>query len=361
MVSIRIRSPSGQSTVSLSSPAATLADLRTAVEQATGIPSARQELRAGFPPKPLDPSASPSTTLTELGIRSGETLVVAEGTGEAAGASSSSSSAPPAPTVPQKRSISPSSVPSASASASYKQPRPQPVAPPKPAAAASNGPHAVEVDGGYLVLRVVPDDNACLFRAVGLVLSPGETDASAALRKVVAGAIQADPEQWSEVVLGRSPEAYISTILKPSSWGGAIELSILAAHFGSEIWSVDVQTGRVDRFGEGQGFETFCLIVYSGIHYDALTFAFSPPEPSSVFPPPGIDFDTTQFSKREQGDALLSAAQELVGKLRAAHAYTDTATFALACGVCKEGLKGEKEATEHAKKTGHTSFTEYDG
>ncbi|GAA6004524.1 hypothetical protein JCM10207_000917 [Rhodosporidiobolus poonsookiae] len=352
-VALRIRSPSGPATVALTSPDATLSDLRAKVEEATGISAARQELRLGFPPKPLDPTASPDATLDSLGIKSGEMIVVAEGTAEAQ-ASTSSSAAPAA--VPQKRAVSPAQVPSESAK--RRAPSPPPVAPPKPSAAAQ-GPQFVEVDGGFLVLRVVPDDNSCLFRAVGLALNAGNAEAGTSLRRVVAGAIQADPEQWSEVVLGRSPESYIETILKPTSWGGAIELSILAAHFSSEIWSLDVQTGRVDRFGEGQSFDTFCLIVYSGIHYDALTFSFAPPEPSTTFPPPNLDFDTTIF-QRDGQEHLLKAAQDLVAQLRAQHAYTDTATFTLRCGICREGLQGEKEAREHAKRTGHTSFTEYD-
>lgn len=114
-------------------------------------------------------------------------------------------------------------------------------------------------------MRQVPDDNSCLFRAVGLVLSPGETDSAASLRRVVAGAIQTDPDTYSEVMLGRAPADYVATILKPSSWGGAIELAIFAKHFATEIWSADVQTGRVDRFGEDAGFDTFVLLVYSGI------------------------------------------------------------------------------------------------
>ncbi|GAA5885329.1 hypothetical protein JCM6882_009572 [Rhodosporidiobolus microsporus] len=357
MVSLRIRSPTGQQTVTLPDDGATLADLRAKIEEVTAITATRQELRTGFPPKPLDPAAAPAATLVSLGIKSGETIVVAEGAGDALPAQASTSSA--TSTVPRKRSISPSAVPSSS-STTRKAPSPPPVsAPPKPSAA-SSAPQSVEVDGGYLVLRVVPDDNSCLFRAVALALDAGNADAPAALRKVVAGAIQADGEQWSEVVLGRTPESYIETILKPTSWGGAIELSIFASHFASEIWSIDVQTGRVDRFGEGNGYETFCLLVYSGIHYDALTFSFAPPEPSTSFPPPNLDFDTTVFSISTQ-DHLLSAAEKLVAQLRAQHAYTDTATFTLSCGICKEALKGEKEAREHAKKTGHTAFTEYDG
>ena len=45
-----------------------------------------------------------------------------------------------------------------------------------------------------------------------------------------------------------SRDNYIATILKPSTWGGAIELGVLARHYGTEIASIDVETGRVDRF-----------------------------------------------------------------------------------------------------------------
>ncbi|GAA5968087.1 hypothetical protein JCM11641_003724 [Rhodosporidiobolus odoratus] len=357
MVTLRVRSPTGQKTISFSSLDATLSELRDRIQEETSIPSSRQDLRFGYPPKPLDPLASPSSTLADLGIRSGEIIVVSVGTAKAEPAQTPSSSSASASSLPRKRTVSPSFVPSQDATA--KKPVAEAIVPSK-RSASDNAPQWVEVDGGYLVLRVVPDDNSCLFRAVGLAVNTGNTDAAASLRRLVAGAIQADLEQWSEVVLGRPPLDYMETILKPASWGGAIELSILASHFGTEIWSIDVQSGRVDRFGEGNGYETFCMMVYSGIHYDALTFSFASPEPSSTFPPPNLDFDTTLFPLSNQSH-LVSAAQDLVAKLRAAHAYTDPATFTLACGICKTGLTGEKEARDHAKETGHTAFTEYDG
>jgi ubiquitin thioesterase OTU1 len=45
---------------------------------------------------------------------------------------------------------------------------------------------------------------------------------------VVASAILSDPIQYNEAILGRSVEEYIEWILKPNSWGGAIELAILS-------------------------------------------------------------------------------------------------------------------------------------
>ena len=42
-----------------------------------------------------------------------------------------------------------------------------------------------------------------------------------------------------------------------------------------------------------------------------------------------------------------------------ARQFTDTANFTLRCGVCQIGVRGEKEAVEHAKATGHQRFGEY--
>lgn len=42
-----------------------------------------------------------------------------------------------------------------------------------------------------------------------------------------------------------------------------------------------------------------------------------------------------------------------------ARQFTDTGTFTLRCGTCQIGVKGAKEAQDHAKTTGHTNFQEY--
>ena len=83
------------------------------------------------------------------------------------------------------------------------------------------------------------------------------------------------------------PTKYIETISKPSSWGGAIELAILAAHYGTEIASIDVETGRIDHFTppDHESLKTSmitnrCIVIYSGIHYDAASLAPSPDAPA---------------------------------------------------------------------------------
>lgn len=99
---------------------------------------------------------------------------------------------------------------------------------------------------------------------------------------MVADTIEADPETWSDPILGcvpvsippnahsprlrsQSRESYVSAILGPNTWGGAIELSIFAANAKTEICSIDVQSGRVDWFGQGKGYDTRVILIYSGI------------------------------------------------------------------------------------------------
>lgn len=74
-------------------------------------------------------------------------------------------------------------------------------------------------DAGFLQLRIVPDDNSCLFSAVGVVFEGGieaapklrqgkaqredkATRATVTLTTVVADAIRADPDNYSDVMLG---------------------------------------------------------------------------------------------------------------------------------------------------------------
>jgi len=204
------------------------------------------------------------------------------------------------------------------------------------------------------VHRVVPDDNSCLFSSVALVF---EQDISKApkIRQIVADTIRNDPETWSDAILGRPREEYISTILKPTSWGGAIELTILASYYSTEIDSVDVETGRIDHFTPppSRNSGNRCVLIYSGIHYDAASLAPMPDVPS--------DFHQTIVPVTDEGDGdpLLVAAKKLADILRAKRAYTNTATFDLRCQICKKGLKGEKEARAHASETGHVEFGEY--
>jgi ubiquitin thioesterase OTU1 len=196
-----------------------------------------------------------------------------------------------------------------------------------------------------VVVRTQKDDNSCLFNSIRYIFMQNQGDI-ANLRGLVKEKIKQDAENYSEAILGRPRDEYCSWITSPQSWGGGIELAIFADHFQTCIVSVDISTGRFDRFGEGK-YSNNCYLVYSGIHYDSLALSSGRPE-----------FDQLVFNQIEAIE-VEDQIRKLVGQLKRDHQFTDLASFTLKCGVCKTGLKGQKEAQQHAMDTGHTAFEEY--
>jgi len=329
-IAVRVRHPRGVTTVELEPSSQTVDDLKVLIFSATEIPPSEQEIKYGYPPKPLPHTDGP---LSSIPITKGEQIIV----------TSVPASAQPAP------------IPSVSTSdpAPSVKPMNDALSAPSPLAEQDVPVESAESvalpgrDAGYLQLRVIPDDNSCLFSAIGVVFAGG-IDAAPALRILVAEAIRADPDTYSDAVLGQSRDQYIQKISQSTTWGGAIELSIFSKHYQTEISSFDVGTGRCDRFGEGD-YDSRCILVYSGIHYDAVTLSPLPSSPA--------EFHQTVFPVSD--DIILVTASKLVSQLKSRHYYTDTATFDLRCAVCGTGLKGEKGAREHAMQTGHVEFGEY--
>lgn len=313
---LRIRHPQGTATVDILDNA-TVADLEQAIQEQTG--SLPDELRSGFPPRSIDTS-DPNKTLSAIGIRNGDQIIV---TGVKTA---------PAASIRSDPIRASTTAPTQSASA-----------------LANSHAEAISVDGGYVVMREMEDDNSCLFRSIGYVLERS-VDISPKLRHVIASAIRNDPESYPDVVLGRPRDTYIQAILQPNTWGGAIELAILSKHYRTEICSVDVATSRIDQFGHGE-YTDRVVVIYSGIHYDALALTPDVSAPK--------DFDTTVFSVTEETGFILQAATQLAARLKARHYYTDTANFSLKCLECGTGLIGEKEARAHAEQTAHVRFGEY--
>ncbi|GIL92406.1 hypothetical protein Vretimale_6476 [Volvox reticuliferus] len=206
-------------------------------------------------------------------------------------------------------------------------------------------------DGSCVVRRVIDSDNSCLFNAVGYVMERSRTKADD-LRKVVAQVVASDPVTFNDSFLGKEVNEYCSWIQQKNNWGGAIELFILAQHYGREIAAFDIQTKRCDVYGQDKGYEDRALLIYDGLHYDAMAVA--------AFEGASEELDVTMFCPRcRDGEAIMAAAEELVAAAHAARQFSDTANFRLRCGVCQIGLKGEKEAVEHAKATGHSNFAEF--
>lgn len=107
-------------------------------------------VKFGYPPKPLPAT---SGLLSSIPITRGEQVIVT---------SAPSAAAPP----PRPEPTPPPSIKSLNQTLS---------APTPPSAANEVGEESVALpgDAGYLQLRVVPDDNSCLFSALGVVFEGG--------------------------------------------------------------------------------------------------------------------------------------------------------------------------------------------
>ncbi|MCJ1407253.1 ubiquitin-specific protease otu1 [Ptychographa xylographoides] len=336
---IRVRGPNGQSVIAISDDA-TVEQLQKQISETTSVEDF--DLKYGYPPVPLILEEKlGSSKLSDLGIRlNGEQLIVSP---RAITPVASTVNPPPEVTTAKSKSV-PSSTSSSAApltplSLTRKPPPIDAPELPLPSHAAT------------LVLRIMPDDNSCLFRAFNTAFF-GAMDNMHELRSIIAQTIQAQPESYPAVVLEKDPDDYCRWIQTSEAWGGAIELDILSRHFDIEICSVDVQTLRVDRFNEGR--PNRCILVYSGIHYDAIAMSPSDPPFDKAYAP--LEFDTKVFEAADE--EVLEKAVQLCKVLQGQHYFTDTAGFSVRCNVCGGEFTGEKGATEHAKQTGHYDFGE---
>lgn len=354
---LRIRGPSGVSTLTIDDKA-TWSSLKAQISSATSVPDF--DLKYGYPPKALNTeSIDDSTPLSALEVNlNGEQITVVPHNIQAELSSPMAGSKPPPEAVkalPPKDLTNP--------------PPHQPGDfPDQPLNLTRNTKKTSDIESdppeipvpllqGLLVLRVMPDDNSCLFRAISTALLGSSLDGMHELRSVVAQTIQSQPDLYTAGVLEKPPSDYCQWITREDSWGGGIELSILSQHFDVEICSINVQDLRVDRFNEGK--PQRCILVYSGIHYDCVAvtaFSGAPPEQDQKV------FEVVDMGDEEgmvDGGAL-DAARELCRVLQSRHYFTDTHGFSIKCNQCGQSGKGQDWAVQHARGTGHGDFGEGD-
>mmetsp|Transcript_36625 Transcript_36625/g.74662 ORF Transcript_36625/g.74662 Transcript_36625/m.74662 type:complete len:328 (-) Transcript_36625:1839-2822(-) len=322
---LRVRHSGGATTIDIGAEKSTAGGVARLIETAVGIPAAEQEWRCGFPPRPLSKLHSTDLLPSDIDmlhvgkVDSGSATV--DFSVVVADAPADKSSAPTStPETPGLDIVNDSTI---------------------------DEPPLTDPEG-FVVRRVIDADNSCLFNSIGYVLERSRTNAPQ-LRRKVADAVRSDPITYNDAFLGKDIDEYAAWIMKDSSWGGQIELSIFSRLFRTEIAAFDVIRFRYDIYGTEEGYKRRISVIYDGIHYDALAFCFDPSLPE--------DMDVTQFSPRD--DNVMNRARALCAEQHRAKAFTDTSNFTLRCLVCQEGLVGQKEAAEHAKKTGHSNFSEY--
>lgn len=303
MRKLRVRHAGGSTTLEIPQPSVA-GDVATLIASSTSIPAVEQAWKGGFPPKPIKLQSTDSlpSDIDLLHVAKGEPSV--EGfTSAVVGDDHSKIIDEPNMTDPD----------------------------------------------GFVVRRVMDADNSCLFNSIGYVLEQSRSLQPHNYRKLVAESVLNDPITYNEAFLGKPVDEYASWILKSTSWGGQIELSILSQLLKTEIAAFDVIRNRHDLYGSEHSFKRRILVIYDGIHYDALAFSFDPSLPE--------DMDVTQFSPRDI--IAMDHARQLCEQQHRARKFTDTSNFTIRCLVCQQGLTGQAAAQEHAQQTGHQNFSEY--
>lgn len=301
---LRIKSKDGNAKLDGLTSHSTVGHLVDKIQDLTKIPSSNLKLLHGFPPSHVDLS-NPKTKLLDFSLRTGDTIIVEESkTGNK-----------------DARQLS---VPSDDANI-----------------------HPEEC--GILTRRVVPADNSCLFRSIAILMEGGETDVNRIreLRELIASVVCSRPAEYTEAVLGKSNPEYCLWIRNSETWGGAIEIAILAEFYEVEIKVVDTQSLRVDKFGENRNYKNCIYLIYDNIHYDPLVLES------------GSDNSGLKTVFSVDDDLVFAQAMELAQEAKRSRQYTDLTGFTLRCLVCQLGLRGQRQAQQHAMATGHTNFAEY--
>lgn len=221
---------------------------------------------------------------------------------------------------------------------------------PDPAPVPGTGIPHVNLPHAHLILRNIPDDNSCMFNAIVYAM---KSESVEDLRAICAAMIKSDPEKYSEIVLGKSNQAYSDWIKRPNSWGGAIELGILSSYLQVRINCIDIELGTPIVFeDEDTKPHRFINLIYSGIHYDLVVL-----NPSLAVADKANDQSMWELEGEER-ELVQEGTRELVGKLQSGNYTTNTTTFRLRCLECYSVLVGERGASKHAEETGHMKYGE---
>lgn len=315
----KINSPSNKSCVFRLPGTTTWGELQAQLQKSTGL-SYPIALKTRVGSRQVADGTTPdAATLAELGIENGDQY----------DASSTADGEYAAPECVGSAGAGKSEASSTAAAAS---------------SAASASAPAPAAGTGKMQRVIVPADNTCLFTAIGYLLMGGSKSLGAELRALCVANVQ--KTDYPEGALdGKTPAEYARWLADSSKWGGAIELGLLATHFGVQLVCIEVRTGRPYRFGEGS---RCAYVINDGIHYDALAR-----DDGAVGGEAAL---TTTFATDDE--AALAGALAVAEELKSARAFVDTSSFALLCTVCNTPLKGQKEAIEHAEATSHTNFVQ---
>jgi len=205
------------------------------------------------------------------------------------------------------------------------------------------------MDLGIPIRRYVDADNSCLFSSIAYLINRQDFNetSSIAFRNMIVEYLCNN--EFEESLLDLPKNEYINSIANPTKWGGGIEIKIFTEILKVEIAIVDVQTNRIDLFGQDKNYENRIYILYNGIHYDPLVINFDENADS--------DSDLTIFKSKD--NQYMEIFKNFVKKFTDENDYIDIGKMMyIECQDCKEKFLNEESATAHAKQTEHWNFNQ---
>jgi len=165
------------------------------------------------------------------------------------------------------------------------------------------------------VQRYVNADNSCLFSSISYLMDKQNFNENSSLiyRLTIVDFIK-ENKKITDDFLGMPRDEYINKMEDTNCWGGAIELKLFSDILEIQIASIDIQSGRVDIFGETKDYSRRIYILYNGIHYDPLVMNFEGNEEK-------FDSDITIFEP-EDYDKLIKF-QNLAEELKVKGKFVD--------------------------------------
>jgi ubiquitin thioesterase OTU1 len=125
------------------------------------------------------------------------------------------------------------------------------------------------------IRRYVDSDNSCLFSSIAYLNDKEHFNENSSMIYRLMIVDHINDNDISEDILGMPKADYIQNISESSTWGGAIELKLFSEIFKMQIASLDVESKRIDIFGEIENYNKRIYLIYNGYHYDPLVMNYS--------------------------------------------------------------------------------------
>lgn len=197
------------------------------------------------------------------------------------------------------------------------------------------------------IRRYVDSDNSCLFSSVAYLVDRANFNENSKIIYRLMISDYLNDNNINDDILGMKKEEYIQKISQPDTWGGAIELRIFSDIFKIQIASIDVQSGRVDIFGEIEDHDRRIYLMYNGVHYDPLVM--------NLDDSCSAETDMTIFSPYDDEKMLMF--KDYIESIKAKGDFVDLSNINnIRCNICTEEFFDEEKALTHGQQFGHWDF-----